>query len=229
MLLLRRDFEGLYAEKRSGETRRGNRKRDARLAQCGDVKFGLPESPDEAHKLLDQMFIHQESRLAESGIHGVFGAAEREFVHRLADIDNVLLPYYLTINGELAAMMLGGKFDGTFWALISSLNPKLARKHSPGDAALRKMIEACCISGLRCLDLSSGDTPYKFHWADKAIPLREAIHFLTLRGAVWSLGAFGAALSKRIIKQSPTLWPLYQRLRAGLRGRGPAYAEAARN
>lgn len=216
-MALRADYEQLYAEKRSGETRRGNRKRDAKLERLGDVQFGLPATREETHKLLDQMFRHQESRLAESGIRGVFSAAERDFVHRLADMDS-LLPYHLTIDGELAAMMLGGKFDNTFWALISSLSSGTVRRCSPGDAALRRMIEACCKSGLSRLDFSSGDTSYKLHWADEAIPLYEVIHFVTLKGAIWSLGAYAVAGSKRLVKRSPVLWPAFTWLRGALHG-----------
>ncbi len=219
-MTLRASYEELYAEKRSSDTRRGNRKRDAKLEKVGDVRFGLPDSREQTHQLIDQMFKHQEFRLAENGIRGVFSAAERDFVHRLADIDGVLLPYHLTIDGELSAMMLGGAYHGTFWALISSLNSGEARKYSPGDAALRRMIEACCQSGLEELDFSSGDTPYKLHWADRAIPLHEAIHFVTLRGAPWALGAFTVAYAKRVVKQSPLLWSGFTWLRALINGDG---------
>jgi CelD/BcsL family acetyltransferase involved in cellulose biosynthesis len=212
------DYEQLYAEKRSGETRRGNRKRDAKLEQLGQIRFGLPATPEETKTLVAQMFEHQEKRLAESGIKGVFSPAERQFIQKLADMEDALLPYHLSIDGELAAMMLGGQYDGTYWALISSLNTGLARRHSPGDAALRRMIEACCKSGLRRIDLSSGDTPYKLHWADEAIPLHEAIRFTTLKGAVWATGAFMAATGKRQIKTSALLWQAYRFLRAALRG-----------
>ena len=215
-MALRENYEELYAEKRSSDTRRGNRKRDAKLEKIGDVQFGLPDSREQTHALLEQMFKHQESRLAENGIRGVFGPADREFVHRLGDMEGVLLPYHLSVDGELAAMMLGGIYDNTFWALISSLNSGVARKYSPGDAALRRMIEACCKSGLKRLDFSSGDTSYKLHWADEAIPLHEAIHFVTLKGAFWAAGAVTVAFGKRMIKQSPTLWPVFTWLRAAL-------------
>jgi CelD/BcsL family acetyltransferase involved in cellulose biosynthesis len=221
-------FEEIYALKRSGETRRGNRKRDAKLEKSGHVTFGLPVDCEETHKLLELMFQHQASRLAESGIRGVFTSAEREFVHRLADMGEVLLPYHLTINGEMAAMMLGGHYGGTYWALISSLNTGTSRRHSPGDAALRRTIQACCERGLSRFDFSSGDASYKQHWADETLQLHEAIRAVTLKGVPLSGAYLVSAYAKRVIKRSTVLWPLFRSLRTFLRGEyagAPAHRE----
>lgn len=215
---LQENYDHLYTAKRSGETRRGNRKRDSKLEKTGELRFGLPSSNQETHELLEQMFMHQERRLAEAGIRDVFSPSERAFVHRLADTPGLLLPFHLSIDGELASMMLGAEFDDTYWALISSLNPEIAHRYSPGDAALRRMIEACCQRGLKHIDFSSGDTPYKSHWADEAIPLHETIRFLTWKGAFWAAGSLAATASKRTIKQSDILWPLFTWFRTNLRG-----------
>jgi CelD/BcsL family acetyltransferase involved in cellulose biosynthesis len=221
---LHADYEQIYAAKRSGETRRGNRKRDAKLEKIGNVTFGLPGSIERTHALLDLMFQHQQSRLAESGIRSVFTKEEREFVHRLAEKGDILLPYHLSIDGELAAMMLGARFDNTYWALISSLNAGIARRHSPGDAALRRMIEACCKLGLTRLDFSSGDTPYKMHWADEVLQMREAIRFRTISGLPFAVAMLSTVTAKRAVKQSTILWRLFSMLRARIHGDTKAVA-----
>jgi CelD/BcsL family acetyltransferase involved in cellulose biosynthesis len=67
------------------------------------------------------MFEHQAQRLAEFGVHGVFGVTEKEFVHLLADEQNeghsFLLPYALKCDGRTLAVTLGGRHREIYWAL----------------------------------------------------------------------------------------------------------------
>ncbi len=215
VMALDRCYEAIYAAKRSGATRRGNRKRDAKLAKEGALQFGLPATPLETHRLLDEMFAQQSSRLGESGIRGVFEESERAFIHRLADLPSgpILLPYHLSIDGELIAMMLGGHFGGGYWALISSLAAR-SRRYSPGDAALRQTIGACCQRGLSFFDFAAGDSAYKLHWADERISLYYGIRGLTLKGYAWAAMRMAAISAKRAVKRSPLLWDVARAARA---------------
>jgi CelD/BcsL family acetyltransferase involved in cellulose biosynthesis len=210
VMKLEEDFEALYCEKRSAASRRGNRKRDAKLFSCKGAAFGLPKSQAETHYLLDMMFEQQDHRLSESGIVEIFSAPEKALIHRLADMPDdrcpVLLPYHLKIGGRLVAMMLGGYYAGTYWALISSLASGDIRKYSPGDAALRRTIQACCELGLSSLDFSSGDTPYKLQWADRCVRLHETVRAMTWKGYPWAVAKTALLLAKRLIKRSPPLW-----------------------
>jgi CelD/BcsL family acetyltransferase involved in cellulose biosynthesis len=210
LMRLPSDYQALYCAKRSGETRRGNRKRDAKLGKEGPLSFGLPSTRREAHERVDEMFEHQAARLAESGIHDVFPQPARSFIHRLIDLPDrlqpFLLPFHLTVGGRMESMMLGGHYGGGYWALISSLSPSGHRRHSPGEAALRKTIEACCTRGLSFFDFSSGRTAYKLHWADETVILHHAMRAITARGYAWALCRAAAVSAKRVVKRSPTLW-----------------------
>ena len=210
-------YDALYAAKRSPESRRGNRKRDLKLASLGPITFGLPASIDDAKARLEEMFQHQAGRLGEAGIANVFGEGERAFVQRLAAFTAPeqpgLLAFHLKVGGQMEAMMLGGYYDNTYWAMISSLGPGLARRYSPGDAALRRTIEACCKAGLKTFDFSSGDTAYKSHWADEVIMLHDTIRATSVRGYPWALVCTLTVLAKRTIKTNDVLWPLARWLR----------------
>ena len=216
------NFEALQSRRQSGERRRGGRKNEAGLAKLGEIGFGLPVGKPALHSLIDTMFRQQEARLAELGIHGVFGPVERQFIHRLAELQDearpVLAPYHLTLDGEVLAVMLGGLHGNGYWALISSLAAGAARRHSPGDVALRRSIAACCDSGLDFFDFSSGDTVYKRAWADHTVDLSNIMAANNLRGLVWvSAMAFHLAV-KRSIKASPSLLAAGVMLRRLLRG-----------
>lgn len=223
LLRLDGDFEAVYGRKRSGETRRGNRKRDAKLHKAAKIEVGLPRDRDHAHRLIEQMFEQQRSRLAESGIHGVFNEHERQFVHRLIDLPDhmqpVLLPCYMTADGELEAVALGGLHGGGFWALISSLGSPRLRRYSPGDALLRRTIETCCGMGLTFFDFSSGSFDYKLAWADEEVRLHHAVRGLTPHGYAWAMMRVARLAAKRLVKRTPALWNVVLTARRALFGR----------
>jgi CelD/BcsL family acetyltransferase involved in cellulose biosynthesis len=131
----------------------------------------------------------------------------------------VLLPYYMMADGELEAVALGGHHGGGYWALISSLGSPRLRRFSPGDALLRRTIEACCARGLKFFDFSSGSFDYKLAWADQSISLHHAVRGITWRGYVWALARTLALSAKRAIKRTPLLWNVLNRTRRTLLGR----------
>lgn len=224
-LALTPDFEAIHRQKRDSENRRTARKKEELLARLGDVSFGLPTGTASLHATLDQMFQQQQERLAEHGIHGVFGPQERQFLHRLADLQDesqpVLAPYRFTCGDDVLAIMLGGIFGGGYWALISSLAAGPSRKYSPGDLALRRTIAACCHSGLQFIDFSAGDSPYKRAWADKTIDLHVLLEAVTIKGLGWSVLMAARLWLKRQIKSSPTLMPVLAEIRRAAFGSRP--------
>jgi len=216
------NFHTLHARKRPGEARRALRKKEEHLQARGEVTFGLPASKAEAHMVLDRMFDDQEKRLAEAGIHHVFGPAERRFIHCLVDNQDddapLLLPYHLRCGDEILAVMMGGQHGGAFWALISSLTPGETRKHSPGEMALVKTIEACCRRGLTWLDFATGDTRYKMGWMDEKLTLGSHVAAPTLRGLPLACALASGIAIKRRIKENRTLFELAKAARRRLRG-----------
>jgi CelD/BcsL family acetyltransferase involved in cellulose biosynthesis len=216
------EYDSLLENKRSAETRRLYRKRERAIAAQGELTFGLPQDKAGLHATLAIMFAQQESRLAEHGVHGVFGRTERDFIYRLADLQDasnpVLLPYTLKFRGEIQAVMLGGVYGNTYWALISSLSATDLRKYSPGDLALRRTIEASCTAGLTSFDFATGDTGYKLHWADEAVELYALLAAVNLRGLIWAASMGAGMTLKRLIKQWPTSRHLFGGLRKAVLG-----------
>lgn len=223
VLKLQPDFDSLLATKRSAETRRSMRKRDNKLIAMGQLKFNLPLTSDESNLALDDMFRDQESRLAESGVHGVFGAFERKFIHLLMNKKRndcaVLRPYRLSLDGNTLSVMLGGVYAGTYWALISSLAKGDIRKLSPGDHALRAMIEALCRDNFANLDFSPGDSEYKTHWADYQVPLHHTIRGNTLKGMALAVALLGKHVGKREVKRNRLIRKMAFTLRRVLSGK----------
>ncbi|NJM30460.1 MAG: GNAT family N-acetyltransferase [Rhizobiales bacterium] len=218
-MALRENYDELYATKRSGETRRSNRKRDHKLADLGILEFGLPSTPVETAQVLDHMFADQANRLAESGVYGVFGETEQAFIRKLAEVPGLLAPFCLKLDGRILAVMLGGIHGGNYWALISSLADGPERRFSPGDAALRRTIEACCARGLTRFDFSAGDTSYKPQWADVEIGLHCFVGARRLRGLPLASAYAAAILVKGLVKRNGTLRRMAMSCRRAVRGK----------
>lgn len=223
---LQPDYQALLEQKRSAESRRSMRKRDAKLQSSGRLNFELPDKLEERKATIQTMLEQQKARLAEAGVHGVFDDLEQQFItdliHSQSAEGPLLRPYRLVLDGKILAVMLGAYRHGTYWALISSLAEGDIRKHSPGDYALRAMIKSLCEDGTVRLDFSAGDTAYKWHWSDRRIPLYFIVRATNLRGLPVAGFLLLREKMKRIAKTTPFLNTLVFNLRRYAFGRSSA-------
>ncbi len=204
------DYDELYRHKRSKSTRRNNRRRDAKLEKHGAVQFGLPTSAEQTKEVLDTLFEFVENRLSQKGIKDPYGETGQIFYHALSRLPETaplkLSPYFLTSGDEIVSVMMGSEFQGVFSGLVCSITDGPQREFSPGDAALRRTIEACCQTGLTKFDFSAGHSDYKMHWAEEVIPLHDTLHTVTGSGYKYMAIARPGLSTKRLIKRSDWLW-----------------------
>jgi CelD/BcsL family acetyltransferase involved in cellulose biosynthesis len=220
------DFDAWYEQKRPGKRRRYLRNRDSKLEALGKLTFRLPTADDEIAQTIKTMLRDQDDRLAEAGILDVFSESERQFFADLALCKGKLLkPFKLELDGHVLAVISGMYFCGTFWAVISSLADHLARKHSPGDYALRHAIKSMCQAGARRYDFSVGDAEYKRQWSDHHHRLHFILKANSLRGLVVAGLMLAVQTAKRIVKNQPLLYQLFTSLRRLLRGQPAAAYE----
>ncbi len=204
------DYDELYRRKRSKSTRRNNRRRDAKLEKHGAVQFGLPTTGEQTKQVLDTLFGFVENRLSQRGIKDPYGETGQIFFHALSRLPDTaqlkLSPYFLTSGGEIVSVMMGSEFQGVFSGLVCSITDGPQKEFSPGDAALRRTIEACCQSGLSKFDFSAGHSDYKMHWAEEVIPLHDTLQAVTGSGYKYMAIARPGLSTKRLIKRSDWLW-----------------------
>ena len=223
MLQLHRDYDTLYARKRNAETRRANRRKDARLQEMGDLTFRQITEPSELKSVIDVMLKHKVSRLAANGIHGVFEAAEHRMIHMLATAQQsngspIFTAHALTLDSKLLAVMFGGAMSGFYWFYISSLAPAGPEsKHSPGDYALRRTIEACCNEGLVAFDFGPGSAAYKASWTDKNTKLFGLVQARSIRALPFCMAIALKLGAKKLVKKNAYLKALAFRLRRHFR------------
>jgi CelD/BcsL family acetyltransferase involved in cellulose biosynthesis len=223
LLALDADYEALYRRRRVAETRRANSRKDHRLAEMGKLDFIKPSSPDDLRRYVGLMLEQKTRQLAARGVHEVFGQGETALILGLAaasqDGQPLTETHVVTLDGAPLAITFGGRVDGTYWFYVSALlDHAAARKHSPGDYALRRTIEACCASGLSTFDFGVGDAEYKRGWADRMVPLNVILRANSLRGLAWTMIQAGRLWAMRQVKQHDGLRAAAFSLRRMMRG-----------
>lgn len=225
VLHLTGDYEALYATKRSSSTRRSARKRDKRLEQDGSVEFHHPTGPQDTAAALATLFSQKIPHMESIGVGDVYGPAFPDFLAKLAPVaDGEPSPIdirCLTCGGETIATVLGAVGNGRYYGLILSMTDGPLRRHSPGELALRRTIQACCEMGLSEFDLSQGEAAYKAAWADEHLDQFDTLIGYTAKGRTYAAVARLALWAKRQIKQSPRLLTTANLLRRGMLGRNP--------
>jgi CelD/BcsL family acetyltransferase involved in cellulose biosynthesis len=209
MMQLSNDFDAFLATKRSTETLRSMRKRDKRLAEAGILQFGAPASAVERVQVIEKMFADQEKRLAQTGVHDVYGDVDRRFLIGLSDPglhgQSALIPYRLMLDGVPVCVLLGGRACGVFWAMITSLADGEWRKHSPGDYTLRHVIAQQCVDGLHWFDFALGYSDYKLAWADTEFDTSLIIQSSSLKGFALAMALGAKHAAKRLLKRQALL------------------------
>lgn len=222
LLALKPDFESLYKEKRSSSTRRSSRKRDRRLAETGPVEFHQAGTEAELERIVTTLLEQKIPHMEEIGVGDIFGPRFDDFLLRLGTAetnpDTPLFCHYLTCGQQVLATVIGAVFRGRYYGLLLSMTDGPLKRHSPGELALRKAIEACCAGGLKEFDLSQGHADYKLAWADDVIEQFDTIIGYTVAGRIYAVRERLALSLKRTIKTSPKLWSVAQTVRRHLHG-----------
>jgi CelD/BcsL family acetyltransferase involved in cellulose biosynthesis len=104
--------------------------------------------------------------------------------------------------------------------VLSSLAKGETQKQSPDALLLRHQIEEASRRGLAFYDIGVGAARRKDQWADQVQPLFDNFIAFKPHAHLLTLPLAASARLKRAIKSNRHLWPLVQRLRRRLLGRG---------
>lgn len=217
------DFDALLEAHNGSHKRKKMRQKMRQFAAAGNVELDRARDADEAIFVLDDFFEQKAARFAEMGIADCFAEpGVQDFYHELAKTsasgDGTLLRVdYLRVGGKIRA--IGGRsiHDGHSSLLFMSFaNDDLARL-SPGETLVYHLMELACTEGLDFADFGVGEERYKESWCDVTVELWDS--HLAVSTAGWLLNAALGARDriKRSIKQNPTAWDLYKKVRR-LRG-----------
>jgi CelD/BcsL family acetyltransferase involved in cellulose biosynthesis len=218
---LDRDWERFYAAKRSSSTRKRERRQLKHLAEFGEVRFvDVQDRADIEHTLAT--LISQKSRsFARMGVEDIFARpGYRDFFLDVATDLNVRALAHvsrLDVGATTAATNLGLRFRDCYYLVLSSYHDGEFSRFGPGRAHLNELIRHAIERGFHRFDFTVGDEPYKRDWSDTELRLQDYLAAVTWRGGVVVALTAAYRRTKRVIKQSPTLWRAFSKAR-GLAG-----------
>jgi CelD/BcsL family acetyltransferase involved in cellulose biosynthesis len=217
---LGQDWDAFFASKRSGATRKRERRQFQNLAKYGEVRFAEPTETAEIERTLAVLFEQKAASFARLGIENFLTRpGHREFFADLATSGAGGLSHVsrLDVGETWAATNFGLEFRGRYYLLISSYEHGELSRFGLGRAHIQALMRRAIEHGLREFDFTIGDEAYKLDWSDTKIALYGHFAAMRLRGMPAVLGFAAFRHAKRTIKQNPVLWRLYRQARERLR------------
>ena len=215
---LPRDWETLYAAKRSSATRKRERRQLRALADHGALGFVDVQDAGERARTIATL-LEQKSRVfARMGVVNPFlSAGHREFYLAAARdpaLRDLVHISRLDVGSKIAAASVGLTFRSCYYLILSSYDGGEIARLGPGRAHLHELMRYAIARQFTRFDFTVGDEPYKRDWADSELALHDHVAAVTARGAAAAAAIAVFRRAKRAIKQSPGLWQAFCQARA---------------
>jgi len=215
---LGRNWEELYAAKRSGATRKRERRQLRQLAQYGKLDFVHTQGAEERTRALTILFEQKSRAFARMGVDNLFlKPGRREFFLSVASdpaMNGLIHVSRLDVGDEIAAVAVGLKFRDCYYLILSSYAGGELARFGPGRAHLHDLLRHATEQGYCSFDFTVGDEPYKRDWADTELKLYDYLQAANPRGELLGFTIAQFRRLKRLIKQSPALWQAFCKARA---------------
>jgi len=176
-------------------------------------------TPADVTRVLDMFFAVKPLRMAEQGLPDVFAEPGIEGFLREACATPRAGGYAIDIHAlvcdeEVIAMYAGVTDEHRFSMMFNTYTMSANAKYSPGLILMRSIVDYYAERGIRALDLGIGDGDYKRMFCKEDEIIFDSYIPLTTRGRLGALGLSSLAHAKRIVKQSPALLQMAQKLRS---------------
>ncbi len=211
-------WDAFYAAKRSASTRRRDRTKRNRLADFGDVKTTTPETTGGLLQALSVLMQQKGRSLARMGIADFFARPGYADFYRalVTDPRNKHLVHVsqLEVGPHAAAVNVALTFRDTYYHIMSSYTDSDMARFGPGAIHMHDVLRNAIERGFKTFDFTVGDEPYKRDWCESGKTLYDHLGAARLRGVVIVASMTAMQVLKRHIKQTPTLWSAFKKLRA---------------
>lgn len=227
VLPLEQDFSTLHARLFSSKTRSTMRRKERRLNELGGCHLGKAKESIERLHLIESFMAAKSRQLREAGISDLFSEPGlRQFYHALARQPEGITPQIdviaLAAAGDVGAVAVMADDGRRRYLLNTALTSQRMRDLSPGQILLTNDIAQACAAGTSAYDFGPGSAAYKSAWAPRRVPLMTTLLALTPAGLPLVTAMRAKDRLKRLIKRTPALWHVAQRLRRTLRGHNAA-------
>jgi CelD/BcsL family acetyltransferase involved in cellulose biosynthesis len=203
----------------SNSFRRRLKGKERKLQTQPGYRTHLAADDADIRRLLDWFFTVKPQRMAAQQLPNVFAdPGIEEFVRdactaKLSNGGHAIDIHALECDDEVIAIFAGVADGHRFSMMFNTYTLSGNAKYSPGLILMRDIIDYYAARGFTSLDLGIGSDDYKRLFCKDDEPLFDSFVPLTLRGHVAAAGLSTLARAKRLVKQTPALMQMAQRIR----------------
>ncbi|MET0219412.1 MAG: GNAT family N-acetyltransferase, partial [Tardiphaga sp.] len=192
--------------------------KEAKYKNLPGYRYFQARSPAEIDRVLDAFFAIKPLRMAEQNLPNVFAEPGVEAFIRAAcstphGDGHAIELHALECDDEVIALFAGVADDHRFSMMFNTYTLSANAKYSPGLILMRTIIDTYAERGVSSLDLGIGGDDYKRMFCKDDEPIFDSFVPLTTRGRLGAMGLSGVAHAKRLVKQTPALLQMAQKLR----------------
>src|SRR4051812_8122976 len=214
--------DGAPTSRISNSFRRRLKGKERKLQTLPGYRYRLAGSEADITRLLDWFFSIKPQRMAAQKLPNVFAdPGVEDFVRdactaRLPGGGHAIDIHALECDDEVIAMFAGVADANRFSMMFNTYTLSAASKYSPGLILMREIIDHYAARGFTALDLGIGSDDYKRLFCKDYEPIFDSFVPLTARGRLAAAGLSAMTRAKRVVKQTPALMQIAQRLRGAM-------------
>jgi CelD/BcsL family acetyltransferase involved in cellulose biosynthesis len=206
----------------SNSLRRRLKGKERKLTALPGYRYQIATDDADIKRLLDAFFRIKPQRMAEQKLPNVFADPGVEDFVRNACMaprtggGRVIEIHALECDGDVIALFAGVADGYRFSMMFNTYTLSPSSRYSPGLILIRNIVDYYGERGYRTLDLGIGSDEYKKLFCKTNEPIFDCFLPLSPRGTVAAAVMSTANRAKRLVKRSPRLSHLVQRLRYAL-------------
>ena len=215
---------GAPSAARIGGSVRGRLKgKERKLQTLAGYRYCAASADAEIQRLLDAFFRLKPLRMAEQKLPNVFAEpGVEEFIRSacmtsLPDGGHAIDIHALECDDEVIAIYAGVADGYRFSMMFNTYTMSANSRHSPGLVLMRNIVDHYAELGYHTLDLGVGSDDYKKLFCKDDEPIFDCFIPLSLRGRVTAAAMSGINRAKHLVKHTPALFQMAQKLRGTLR------------
>jgi CelD/BcsL family acetyltransferase involved in cellulose biosynthesis len=207
----------------SHSLRRRPKSKEGKLKLLPGYRYRLATTNAEIERLLEAFFRIKPQRMAEQKLPNVFAEpGVEDFVRNacmtpLASGGRVIEIHALECDDEVIAIFAGVADGHRFSMMFNTYTISDNSRHSPGLILIRDIVDHYAERGYCALDLGVGSDEYKRLFCKDNEPIFDCFIPLSLCGTAAAAAMSGINRAKHLVKRSPTLLQMAQKLRSALR------------
>ncbi len=211
------------ASRISNSFRRRLKGKERKLQALPGYGYRLATSDTDIKRLLDWFFAIKPQRMAAQKLPNVFAdPGIEDFIRdacmtELAGGGRAIDIHALQCDDEVIAIFAGVADTNRFSMMFNTYTLSGNAKYSPGLILMRDIIDHYAGRGFTSLDLGIGSDDYKRLFCKDDEPLFDSFVPLNIRGRAAAAALSSLMHAKRLVKHSPALMQMAQRVRGMVR------------